>query len=100
VKKQLQLLQGLLPPASVIGVLINPNNPNTTFDTEKTRAAGGRFGCRSILSISPPSAISTSPSMILPALASPGSKCYTGSAKISASISACFSRPGSLETAK
>jgi putative tryptophan/tyrosine transport system substrate-binding protein len=39
VTKQLQLLQGLVPPASVIGVLVNPNNPNTAFDTEKTRAA-------------------------------------------------------------
>src|SRR5262245_277317 len=39
VTKQLQLLQALLPPASVIGVLVNPNNPNTAFDTEKTRAA-------------------------------------------------------------
>jgi ABC-type uncharacterized transport system substrate-binding protein len=39
VTKQLQLLQGLLPPASVIGVLVNPNNPNAAFDTEKTRAA-------------------------------------------------------------
>ena len=39
VTKQLQLLQGLLPPASVIGVLVNPNNPNMAFDTEKTRAA-------------------------------------------------------------
>src|SRR5262252_5032498 len=39
VAKQLQLLQGLLPPGSVIGVLVNPNNPNTAFDTEKTRAA-------------------------------------------------------------
>jgi putative ABC transport system substrate-binding protein len=39
VTKQLQLLQGLLPPASVIGVLVNPNNPNTAFDTEKTRSA-------------------------------------------------------------
>jgi putative tryptophan/tyrosine transport system substrate-binding protein len=39
VTKQLQLLQGLLPPTSVIGVLVNPNNPNAAFDTEKTRAA-------------------------------------------------------------
>ena len=39
VTKQLQLLQALLPPASVIGVLVNPNNPNTAFDTEKTQAA-------------------------------------------------------------
>ena len=39
VAKQLQLLQGLLPSASVIGVLVNPGNPNAAFDTEKTRAA-------------------------------------------------------------
>jgi len=39
VAKQLQLLQGLLPPASVIGVLVNPNNPNAASDTERTRAA-------------------------------------------------------------
>ena len=39
VAKQLQLLQGLLPSASVIGVLVNPDNPNAAFDTEKTRAA-------------------------------------------------------------
>ena len=39
VTKQLQLLQTLLPPASVIGVLANPNNPNAEFDTGKTQAA-------------------------------------------------------------
>jgi putative ABC transport system substrate-binding protein len=39
VTKQLQLLQALLPPASVIGVLANPNNPNAEFDTGKAQAA-------------------------------------------------------------
>ena len=39
VTKQLQLLQALLPPASVIGVLANPNNPNAEFDTGKTQTA-------------------------------------------------------------
>jgi len=39
VTKQLQLLQGLLPPASVIGVLANPHNPNATSDTGKAQAA-------------------------------------------------------------
>ena len=39
VTKQLQLLRGLLPSASVIGVLVNPNNPNAAFDTEKTHTA-------------------------------------------------------------
>jgi len=39
VTKQLQLLQALLPPASVIGVLVNPNNPNSASDVERTQAA-------------------------------------------------------------
>jgi putative tryptophan/tyrosine transport system substrate-binding protein len=39
VAKQLQLLQALLPPSSVIGVFANPNNPNATPDTERTQAA-------------------------------------------------------------
>jgi putative tryptophan/tyrosine transport system substrate-binding protein len=39
VTKQLQLLQALLPPASVIGVLVNPNNPNAASDTGQTKAA-------------------------------------------------------------
>jgi putative ABC transport system substrate-binding protein len=39
VTKQMQLLQALLPPSSVIGVLVNPNNPNAASDTGKTQAA-------------------------------------------------------------
>jgi putative tryptophan/tyrosine transport system substrate-binding protein len=39
VTKQLQLLQALLPPSSVIGVVVNPNNPNTVSDTGDTKVA-------------------------------------------------------------
>jgi putative tryptophan/tyrosine transport system substrate-binding protein len=39
VTKQMQLLQALLPPSSVIGVLVNPNNPNAASDTGKAQAA-------------------------------------------------------------
>jgi putative tryptophan/tyrosine transport system substrate-binding protein len=39
VTKQLQVLQALLPPSSVIGVLVNPNNPNAASDTGETKAA-------------------------------------------------------------
>jgi putative tryptophan/tyrosine transport system substrate-binding protein len=39
VAKQLQLLQGLLPPSSVVGVLVNPSNPNAASDTERARTA-------------------------------------------------------------
>ena len=39
VSKQLQLLQGLLPTASVIGVLVNPGNPNAVSDSTQAQAA-------------------------------------------------------------
>jgi putative ABC transport system substrate-binding protein len=39
VSKQLQLLRAMLPPSGVIGVFVNPNNPNAAFDIERTRAA-------------------------------------------------------------
>jgi putative ABC transport system substrate-binding protein len=39
IAKQLQLLNGLLPAASVIGVLINPGNPNASSDTTAAQAA-------------------------------------------------------------
>jgi putative ABC transport system substrate-binding protein len=39
IAKQLQLLQGLLPAASVIGVLINPGNPNAVSDGLQAGAA-------------------------------------------------------------
>jgi putative ABC transport system substrate-binding protein len=39
VAKQLELLRELAPAAAVIGVLANPNNPNTEADTNEVRAA-------------------------------------------------------------
>jgi putative tryptophan/tyrosine transport system substrate-binding protein len=39
VAKQLQLLKGLLPASSVIGVLVNPNNPNAVSDGTQAEAA-------------------------------------------------------------
>jgi putative tryptophan/tyrosine transport system substrate-binding protein len=39
VAKQLQLLQGLLPASGVIGVLVNPGNPNATSDSTQAQAA-------------------------------------------------------------
>jgi putative ABC transport system substrate-binding protein len=39
VAKQLQLLQGLSPASGVIGVLVNPGNPNATSDSAMAQAA-------------------------------------------------------------
>jgi putative tryptophan/tyrosine transport system substrate-binding protein len=39
VTKQLQLLQALLPGSGVIGVLVNPSNPNAAFDDTQVQAA-------------------------------------------------------------
>jgi len=39
VAKQLQLLQGLLPASGVIGVLVNPGNPNAVSDSLQAQAA-------------------------------------------------------------
>jgi putative ABC transport system substrate-binding protein len=39
VAKQLQLLQGLSPASGVIGVLVNPGNPNAASDTAQAQAA-------------------------------------------------------------
>ncbi len=39
VAKQLQLLQGLLPASGVIGILVNPGNPNATSDSTEAQAA-------------------------------------------------------------
>jgi putative ABC transport system substrate-binding protein len=39
VAKQLQLLQGLSPTSGVIGVLVNPGNPNATSDSAMAQAA-------------------------------------------------------------
>jgi putative tryptophan/tyrosine transport system substrate-binding protein len=39
IAKQLQLLQGLVPASRVIGVLINPGNPNAASDSMQVEAA-------------------------------------------------------------
>ena len=39
IAKQLQLLQGLLPASGVIGVLVNPGNPNAVSDSTQAQAA-------------------------------------------------------------
>jgi putative tryptophan/tyrosine transport system substrate-binding protein len=39
VTKQLQLLQGLLPASGVIGVLVNPSNPNAASDSAQVQEA-------------------------------------------------------------
>ena len=39
VAKQLQLLRGLLPASSVIGILVNPGNPNAVSDSTQAQAA-------------------------------------------------------------
>ena len=39
VTKRLQVLHELVPTASVIGVLVNPNNPNAVSDTKNVEAA-------------------------------------------------------------
>src|SRR5262249_48128297 len=43
VAKQLQLLQGLLPASGVIGVLVNPGNPNAVSDRAQVQAAATSF---------------------------------------------------------
>jgi putative ABC transport system substrate-binding protein len=39
--KRLELLHGLLPKATVIGVLSNPSNPNTAAFVNDVQAAAG-----------------------------------------------------------
>jgi ABC-type uncharacterized transport system substrate-binding protein len=43
VAKQLQLLQSLLPASGVIGVLVNPGNPNAVPDSTQAQAAAASF---------------------------------------------------------
>jgi putative ABC transport system substrate-binding protein len=44
VAKRLELLQGLLPTPSMIGVLINPRNANAAADAKEVEAAGQSLG--------------------------------------------------------
>lgn len=44
VSKQLELLRDLVPSATVVGVLINPTNPNAVYDTRNVRVAASSLG--------------------------------------------------------
>jgi putative tryptophan/tyrosine transport system substrate-binding protein len=44
VAKQLELLLGVVPTATVIGVLVNPNNPNASSDTSEVEKAAQSLG--------------------------------------------------------
>jgi putative tryptophan/tyrosine transport system substrate-binding protein len=44
VPKRLQLLQQAVPDAALIGLLVNPNNPNAEPDAEEARAAAKALG--------------------------------------------------------
>ena len=46
VTKQLQLLQGLLPASGVIGVLVNPSNPNAASDSAQVQEAAALLGLK------------------------------------------------------
>ena len=47
--KKLGLLRELVPRASAIGVLINPNYPDAKFQSEEFQGAAGRLGLRAIM---------------------------------------------------
>jgi putative ABC transport system substrate-binding protein len=44
VAKQLQLLKGLLPAAGVVGVMVNPENPNAASDAQQAQVAAAALG--------------------------------------------------------
>jgi putative ABC transport system substrate-binding protein len=46
VAKQMELLRELVPTASEIDLLVNPNNPNAESDAGQARAAANSLGCK------------------------------------------------------
>jgi putative ABC transport system substrate-binding protein len=42
--KQLEFLHEVAPDAALVGLLVNPDNPNSESDTGETRTAGGALG--------------------------------------------------------
>jgi putative ABC transport system substrate-binding protein len=44
VAKQLELLHELVPAAAIVGILVNPNNPNAESDTNNARLAADTVG--------------------------------------------------------
>jgi putative ABC transport system substrate-binding protein len=47
--KQLEILRELVPNATVVGLLVNPENPNAEFDTKDVRAGAGLLGLKLIV---------------------------------------------------
>jgi ABC-type uncharacterized transport system substrate-binding protein len=46
VAKRLELLRELVPAATVIGALVNPNNPNAEFESREAHTAARSLGCQ------------------------------------------------------
>ncbi len=44
--KRLQVLHGLAPKAAVVGMMVNPKNPNTELDLQDVQSAAGSLGVR------------------------------------------------------
>jgi putative tryptophan/tyrosine transport system substrate-binding protein len=47
--KQLEILRELVPNATVVGLLVNPENPNAEFDTKDVRAGAELLGLKLIV---------------------------------------------------
>jgi putative ABC transport system substrate-binding protein len=47
--KRLELLHELVPTATVIGSLVNPNNPNTAADSDRIRVTANAIGCEYVM---------------------------------------------------
>jgi putative ABC transport system substrate-binding protein len=46
VPKRLELLHELVPPATMVGLLVNPTNPNAATQTKELQAAAGTLGVK------------------------------------------------------
>ena len=49
VAKQVELLHELIPAASILGFLVNPNNPNAEADTNNARMAADTLSCKLVV---------------------------------------------------
>ncbi len=44
VSKQLELLHELVPQAAVVGIIVNPSNPNIDFELSELQSAAQKIG--------------------------------------------------------